>query len=64
MIKAISGVGCKNASLAVLVGLALAAVAVDSAAAGRTALVIGYPAHREASGLSNTGSISHDGPAQ
>jgi len=44
-------------------GLALAAVAV-SAAAGRVALGIGNAAHREASGLSNTGSISHDRPAQ
>jgi hypothetical protein len=64
MTKVITREGCKNASLIVLVGLALATVAVGSAAAARAALAIGNPAHREALSLSNTGSISHDGPAQ
>ena len=53
--------GCKNAFL---IGLALAAGAVNSAAAERAALVIGNAVHRAASGLSNTGSISHDRSAQ
>jgi hypothetical protein len=52
--KAITREGCKNAFSRCLVGLALAAVAVDSAAAGRAALVIGNATPPEASGLSNT----------
>jgi len=64
MTKVITREGCKNASLIVLVGLVLATVAVGSAAAARAALAIGNPAHRGALGLSNTGSISDDGPAQ
>ena len=39
MTKGIRREGCKNAFSRCLVGLALAAVAVDSAAAGRAALV-------------------------
>ena len=48
----------------ILVGLALAAVTVDSVvAAGRAALVTGSATHREA-WLLNTGPISHDGCGQ
>ena len=61
MSKAIRREGCKHAFSRCLMGLALAAVAVS---AGRVAVVIGNAAHREATGPSNTGSISHDRPAQ